>query len=245
MPAVHAHRYSVGSPTNDVTAQASGVAPSAISLFVRGATEELPDEDRLDALGIQNGISVLYMLAATNPGWRWTDCGSTMSLSSDAATGASRRVATKTAVGGWQMATGGERVVAAGRDYFEFVITALRCGSRHCDIYFGAARPGLDHCRGHAETLNAWYISGEDGSLHGPGKRGHCAQGMRFTEGDRIGVMLDLDAGWVRFYRNGRRCGPGFTHGVTGPLVPAVEIIEKGDAVAAAPPRAEDANMLI
>ena len=39
----------------------------------------------------------------------------------------------------------------------------------------------------------------------------------------RVGVLLDLDAGWMRFYRNGERCGPGFTH-VAGPLVRAAEV---------------------
>ena len=37
-------------------------------------------------------------------------------------------------------------------------------------------------------------------------------EGM-FAAGDRIGVLLDLDAGWMRFDRNGKRCGPGFTEG--------------------------------
>jgi hypothetical protein len=32
-------------------------------------------------------------------------------------------------------------------------------------------------------------------------------------------VLLDLDAGWMRFYLNGKRFGPGFTEGVMGPLV--------------------------
>jgi hypothetical protein len=36
-------------------------------------------------------------------------------------------------------------------------------------------------------------------------------------------VLLDLDVGWLRIYRNGNRCGPGFLAGVTGPLVRAVE----------------------
>jgi hypothetical protein len=48
-------------------------------------------------------------------------------------------------------------------------------------------------------------------------------------------VLLDLDAGWLRFYRNGKRCGPGFTEGVTGPLVRAAEFYSKGDKVTALP----------
>ena len=37
------------------------------------------------------------------------------------------------------------------------------------------------------------------------------------------GVLLDLDVGWLRFYRNSKWCGPGFTEGVTGPLVRAAQ----------------------
>jgi hypothetical protein len=37
-------------------------------------------------------------------------------------------------------------------------------------------------------------------------------------------VLLDLDAGWLRFYRNNKRCGQGFTEGVTGPLVRAATL---------------------
>ena len=48
-------------------------------------------------------------------------------------------------------------------------------------------------------------------------------------------MLLDLDAGWLRFYRNGKRCGPGFTEGVTGPLVRAAEFYYKGNKVTALP----------
>jgi hypothetical protein len=40
-----------------------------------------------------------------------------------------------------------------------------------------------------------------------------------FKQGDRIGCMLDLDAGWLRFYRNGVRLRQEFASGVTGPLL--------------------------
>ena len=48
-------------------------------------------------------------------------------------------------------------------------------------------------------------------------------------------MLLDLDAGWMRLYRNGKRCGPGFTEGVTGPLVRAVELIHKDGTATALP----------
>jgi hypothetical protein len=60
-------------------------------------------------------------------------------------------------------------------------------------------------------------------------EQGKCATG------DRIGVLLDLDAGWLRFYRNDERCGPGFTEGVTGPLVRAAQFWKAGDKVTVLP----------
>jgi hypothetical protein len=45
-----------------------------------------------------------------------------------------------------------------------------------------------------------------------------------FGDGDLIGCLLDLDEGWLRFYLNGNRYGPGFTSGVKGPLLRAVHM---------------------
>ena len=82
----------------------------------------------------------------------------------------------------------------------------------------GAVRPGLDHGEDHSFGNDGYFIWGNSGSLCGNGKDDADPQGM-FTTGDRIGVLLDLDAGWMRFYRNRKRCGPGYTEGVTGPLL--------------------------
>jgi hypothetical protein len=68
-----------------------------------------------------------------------------------------------------------------------------------------------------------------------------CTQGLcsialyGFAKGDRIGVLLDLDAGWLRIYRNDKRCGPGFAAGVTGPLVRAAQFYWKGDKATVLP----------
>ena len=67
-------------------------------------------------------------------------------------------------------------------------------------------------------------------AIYGNGR----AQGG-FATGDRIGVMIDLDAGWLRIYRNGKRCGPGFAEGVTGPLVLTASLNHKGDKAMALP----------
>jgi hypothetical protein len=47
--------------------------------------------------------------------------------------------------------------------------------------------------------------------------------------------MLDLDAGWLRFYRNGVRLRQEFASGVTGPLLRYMEIFDEGDVVTALP----------
>ena len=39
----------------------------------------------------------------------------------------------------------------------------------------------------------------------------------------------------MRFYLNGKRCGPGYTEGVTGPLVRAAQVGNKGDTLTVLP----------
>ena len=56
-----------------------------------------------------------------------------------------------------------------------------------------------------------------------------------FKQGDRIGCLLDLDAGWLRFYRNGKRLRQEFASGVTGPLLRCVELHVPGAVVTALP----------
>ena len=98
----------------------------------------------------------------------------------------------------------------------------------------GAARPGLDHDKHHFISNDAYFIGGNSGALYGNGKNFADPQGQ-FATGDRIGVLLDLDAGWMRIYRNGKRCGPGYTEGVTGPLVRAAQLAHLGDKITVLP----------
>ena len=99
----------------------------------------------------------------------------------------------------------------------------------------GAVRPGLDHDdKMHWNTNDAYFIDALDGGLCGNGKSCDDPQGA-FAEGDRVGVLLDLDAGWLRFYRNSKRCGPGYTEGVTGPLVRAAQVVHQGETLTVLP----------
>ena len=147
-------------------------------------------------------------------GWRWDACGSEMTLSEDGL------VATKSGHGAWQLATGGSPMTE-GRHYWEVEYTSANASQ--IAFMVGAVRPGLDHDKHHYNGNDAYFISGYEGSLCGNGKSYDDPQGQ-FAAGDRIGVLLDLDAGWMRYYRNGKRCGPGYTKGVTGPLVRAAQL---------------------
>jgi hypothetical protein len=195
--------------------------PGLIELFVDGKEDGLPDSGRLDVLGLGSG-SVVFMLHRL--GWRWDECGSKIALSGEGL------VATQD-TRGHQLVTGGPSMTE-GRHYWEVEVawTGL-----YCAILVGAVRPGLDHDEpDYYSTGSSYYIHGGSGALYGNGKVRADPQGQ-FAKGDRIGVLLDLDAGWLRFYHNGKRCGPGFTEGVTGPLVRAAEIRWEGNRVTAMP----------
>jgi hypothetical protein len=139
-------------------------------------------------------------------------------------------VATKDTFEGWQLVTGGEPMTE-GRHYWEVELTKWPEGS--C-LLIGAVRPGLDHDIDHFDTDDAYFIDAIDGTLLGNGKHSADGQG-KFAAGDRVGVLIDLDAGWLRFYRNGKRCGPGYTEGVAGPLMRAAQIACEGDKVTVLP----------
>jgi hypothetical protein len=192
------------------SAQARDMDPGLIELFVDGKEDGLPDAGRLDDLGLGTG-SVVFMLF--RQGWRWEESGSEMALSG---AGLVATMTAHTAGCGFQLVTGGSPMTE-GRHYWEVELSAGYC------IMVGAVRPGLDHDKVRVVTNDAYFIHGNSGSLCGHGKRSADPQG-RFAEGDRIGVLLDLDAGWMRLYRNGKRCGPGYTEGVTGPLVRAAQM---------------------
>jgi hypothetical protein len=166
---------------------------------------------------------VVFMLHRL--GWRWEKSGSEITLSGEGL------VATKDQTGSQQLVTGGSPMTE-GRHYWEVELTWTDDGE--CWSMVGAVRPGLNHDQGHHSTNDAYYIWGDDGSLYGNGIADADPQGG-FAPGDRIGVLLDLDAGWLRYYRNGKRCGPGFTEGVMGPLVRAAQFYWKGDKATVLP----------
>ena len=140
-------------------------------------------------------------------------------------------VATKSGSGtAYCMATGG-RPMVHGEHYWEVELTEPGSGSL---VNVGAVRPGLDYDVGHCYSNSVYCINGVYGSLFGCGKKA-CGGAGRFAKGDRIGCLLNLDDGWMRFYRNGVQCESGWTSGVTGPLLRAVEMVYQGTVVTVLP----------
>ena len=51
-----------------------------------------------------------------------------------------------------------------------------------------------------------------------------------FKQGDRMGILLDLDDGSLRFFKNGVEHGPGYPAGsVTGPVALAAHMYYNDD----------------
>jgi hypothetical protein len=136
-------------------------------------------------------------------------------------------VATQT-VGGQSLTTTGTEITA-GKHYWE--VELLRKDS---DILIGISRPNLDPTETeyyHRAGTDGWFIYANSGSLCGNGKQFDDAAGA-YKQGDRVGVLLDLDNGSLRFFKNGIQHGPGYPAGsVTGPVVAAVQMYHKDTSV--------------
>jgi hypothetical protein len=100
-------------------------------------------------------------------------------------------------------------------------------------ICIGVSRPNLDPtgeymCR---ECTDGWFIFAPSGTLYGNGKENDDRAGS-CQQGDRVGVLLDLDNGSLRFFKNGVQHGPGYAAGsVTGPVVAAVQMYYRDHSV--------------
>ena len=138
-------------------------------------------------------------------------------------------MATQTTHDEWSLTTS-EIELTEGKHYWEVELLSENMG----DIFIGISRPNLDPTGEYysRDCTGAWFIFAYNGSLCGNGKHyvddgaGSCKQG------DRVGVLLDLDNGSLRFFKNGVQHGPGFPAGsVTGPVVAAVQMCYEDDSV--------------
>ncbi len=122
---------------------------------------------------------------------------------------------------------------AAGRHDWEVAIVDYMDG----DLFFvGVCRPDADITASHfrQEHTTAWLIS-DGGRLFGNGKGGGTYALVApsvIVNGDRMGILLDLDDSSLRFFRNGVEHGPGYPAGsVTGPVALAAHMSHEGTAL--------------
>jgi hypothetical protein len=109
-----------------------------------------------------------------------------------------------------------------GRHYWEVALTT----KARTNLWIGLARPHLELKGFYAESdcKDAWLINADDGALYGNGKMGDDAAG-RFREGDRVGMLLDLDQGYLLFFKNGVKHGAGYPAGsIVGPVAHAMQM---------------------
>jgi hypothetical protein len=99
------------------------------------------------------------------------------------------------------------------------------------NIFIGISRPNLDPTGDYVGGTDGWFIHANNAGLFGNGKYLSDEAGT-YKQGDRVGVLLDLDNGSLRFFKNGVQHGPGYAAGsVTGPVVAAVQMYHKDASV--------------
>jgi hypothetical protein len=138
-------------------------------------------------------------------------------------------VATQTNGGSFSLTTTGTEL-AEGKHYWEVELLSEKLNN----IFIGISRPNLDPTQGYYERdcTDCWFIRTADGALFGNGKEGDDGEAPAYTQGDRVGVLLDLNDGSLRFFKNGLQNGPGYPAGsVTGPVVHAVHMLSVGGSV--------------
>jgi hypothetical protein len=117
--------------------------------------------------------------------------------------------------------------LTAGQHYWEVRLV----GRETMGLFVGVCRPDADlrTFHGNWRSTTAWLIYAYDGAIYGNGKEAEDGihlhefnRGRREYEkdqGDRLGVLLDLDDGSLRFFKGGKEHGPGYPAGsVTGPV---------------------------
>jgi hypothetical protein len=137
-------------------------------------------------------------------------------------------VATQTAAAGFSLTTT-ETKLTEGKHYWEVELLSKDVAS----IYIGISRPNLSPAGAYfrRECTDGWFIRAANGYLFGNGKQSSDEAGA-YTQGDRVGVLLELDNGSLRFFKNGVQHGPGYPAGsVTGPVVAAIQIAAKDESV--------------
>jgi hypothetical protein len=101
--------------------------------------------------------------------------------------------------------------------------------------FIGITKPNLDPTGNYfaRNCTDGWFITNLSGSLCGNDKfKFNDDEADGYDKGDRVGILLDLDDGSLRFFKNGTQHGSGYPAGsVAGPVVVAVQMGNRDDSV--------------
>ena len=111
--------------------------------------------------------------------------------------------------------------MSAGRHYATFCVMSYNSE----DMFFGVIRPGWDverKARAFDVDGHCFYFTGSGSRL--PGRIGWEGRQTAREQGDRIGMLLDLDQGSMTVWKNGEQLGVMQAEGLTGPWCWAVSL---------------------
>jgi hypothetical protein len=109
----------------------------------------------------------------------------------------------------------------------------VQCSSGHYSVLVGVTGPNLDPTGDYAArtSTDGWFIFNSGVSLWGDGKQYDNGTGD-IAVGDRVGVLLDLNEGSLRFLKSSVQHGPGHPAcSPTGPVVCAVQLYDPDTSV--------------
>ena len=116
-----------------------------------------------------------------------------------------------------------------GRHYREIEI--VKKGRRHPIVGWTCnhnIQPTGQFYRFWLKNHASWFLDAANGGVFCHAQLENTG-GKRINEGDRMGILLDLDVGIIRFFKNGVEQGTGYSLGtVTGPMTLAMFLFEKG-----------------
>ena len=180
--------------------------------------DQEPEELKEDGMALEEGDVIAMGVMPEPVQWRtWPEDRVSVSEEGKLATQTTRNQDSLTHTG---------EELTEGRHYWEVEIV------RDYPL-LGVCRPDADPraFHGNREHTTAWLMSTGHGSLYGNGKEYDDPAGD-FNQGDRMGILLDLDDGSLRFFKNGAEHGPGYPAGsVTGPVALAANLCETGNAL--------------
>jgi hypothetical protein len=151
--------------------------------------------------------------------------------------------AVATQMGGSRSLTTTGTELTEGKHYWE--VELLLSEDMVC-IFVGISRPNLNPAGRYNERncTDGWFMYTFNGCLWGNGKDHTDADDAGpYKLGDRVGVLLDLNIGSLRFFKNGVQHGTGYAAGsVTGPVVAAMQMSYRGSSVRLLPNAEAPAN---